>query len=230
VPAHGGKSAAQLPKKQVQIGIVRSRRTGHTETKPTPKDMAAGTRGRGRGGDRVQPAWMTNRADPNRLPVGVEKDHEERAAEDAQRRGGAGQRQPIQLQQPPQPQQSQKPQLQQPHQTEPLKILQPLHNSSARPLQMQKHRNASGCGGGGGSGRDPHSKNMEGGAWGKGRGRGRVLPAWATKTTAPNKTAGLDDKDTGGTGEGGESSGAPNSRPLLFSKGVRRKFVPPRKL
>jgi hypothetical protein len=52
----------------------------HEETAPLPNDKAAGPRGRGRGRDRVTPAWMTNRAGPNR-PPGLPESHEERRAE-----------------------------------------------------------------------------------------------------------------------------------------------------
>ena len=39
----------------------RRRTSGHTNIKPQPKDMEGGARGRGRGKERVTPAWVTMR-------------------------------------------------------------------------------------------------------------------------------------------------------------------------
>ena len=61
-------------------GGERRRRMKHTETAPHPKYKAAGPRGSGRGRARVEPAWMTNRADPNR-PIGLPEKHTDRRVE-----------------------------------------------------------------------------------------------------------------------------------------------------
>jgi len=61
-------------------GGERRQRMKHTETAPHPKYKAAGPRGIGRGRARVEPAWMTNRADPNR-PIGLPEKHTDRRVE-----------------------------------------------------------------------------------------------------------------------------------------------------
>ena len=61
-------------------GGERRRRMKHTETAPHPKYKAAGPRGSGRGRARVEPAWMTNRTDPNR-PIGLPEKHTDRRVE-----------------------------------------------------------------------------------------------------------------------------------------------------